>query len=246
MGGSNEKITYHDFTRTVAGLNEWLANICGSDGKFIRCDILPGCERSFLWRYRIRILCGKVVSANDLLQTPRQFNFKQFLKLQSAVYQEMARHTVDSQTGPDPFIELCNDRSDVRRGWMMVKTANAEVTEESESNVLADAATPPAVAAVIRTGSLLNDHCCICWDNECNTVLPCTHRYCNGCIMQWSLTSTDCPQCRGTFAASTETYHLVRKSSDIEVTYGDLIAAMFQSMPSTSTDTFCHSISPHP
>ena len=41
------------------------------------------------------------------------------------MYQEMARHTVESQTGPDPFIELCNDRSDERRGWTMVKTANA-------------------------------------------------------------------------------------------------------------------------
>ncbi|XP_062513494.1 RING finger protein 141-like [Corticium candelabrum] len=151
-----------------------------------------------------------------------------------------------SSTSSSFSIELCNGRSDVRRGWMMVKTANAEVTEESESNVLADAATVPSVAAVIRTGSLLDDHCCICWDNECNTVLPCTHRYCNGCIIKWGLTSTDCPQCRSTFTVSTETYHLVRKSSDIEVTYGDLIAAMFQSMPSTSTDAFRHSISPHP
>ena len=40
------------------------------------------------------------------------------------------------------------------------------------------------------------EFCCICMERKPDSILPCTHSYCESCIKEWQVTNTTCPICR--------------------------------------------------
>ena len=44
--------------------------------------------------------------------------------------------------------------------------------------------------------SIDEDICCICMDSKSNTILACTHSYCENCIREWQVINRQCPVCR--------------------------------------------------
>lgn len=71
-------------------------------------------------------------------------------------------------------------------------------------------------ASVIFERSTLNslddeEECCICMENKAEMILPCTHRFCEGCIQEWNVSSKTCPICRERVNSVEDTWVLTEK-----------------------------------
>lgn len=60
------------------------------------------------------------------------------------------------------------------------------------------------------------EECCICMENKPELILPCTHRFCEGCINVWNVTSKTCPICRERVNSVDDTWVLTEKPDTTE------------------------------
>ncbi|KAL5007323.1 hypothetical protein ScPMuIL_016129 [Solemya velum] len=58
--------------------------------------------------------------------------------------------------------------------------------------------------------------CCICMDNESRIILPCAHRFCEGCIDTWNVSHRTCPLCRAQVSSTDDTWVLTEKPDSSE------------------------------
>lgn len=52
--------------------------------------------------------------------------------------------------------------------------------------------------------SVMDQCCCICYENKRNRVLPCCHSFCDQCIDQWIACKVHCPICRNHIQSVTD------------------------------------------
>lgn len=60
------------------------------------------------------------------------------------------------------------------------------------------------------------EECCICMESKPELILPCTHRFCEGCIKEWNVTSKTCPICRERVNSVEDTWVLTEKPDTTE------------------------------
>lgn len=233
MGGGNRKLSYRDFADNVQRMNEVTTRISDSSGQSLYCHIQPGAERSILWTRRVKILCGMRSAGDRSLENFHVFNFKQYMKLHSDVYHQLASGGAVDQGLTSRSLSVTSNDANVEediKGWVLVNIQN-EITDQLG---------PPSERSITRSAAVnqqSTDLCCICCDRETDTVLPCTHRYCDQCITQWS---TNCPQCRVELRQSTDTWHMLGKPAN--VTTGDLLSSVFQARVSCSNSPLQRSL----
>ena len=72
--------------------------------------------------------------------------------------------------------------------------------ESKEAQLLIVPENAPVISQQIVTKKLtIADDlnlCCICFENNVETLLPCFHSYCYRCIDDWKLRDPTCPMCR--------------------------------------------------
>lgn len=62
----------------------------------------------------------------------------------------------------------------------------------------------------------VDEECCICMENVPKVILPCTHRFCERCVAQWSDAHKTCPVCRADCEKPEDTWLLTDRPDTSE------------------------------
>lgn len=169
-------LTYDEFLARVAELNDVTARLAEGQQKHLLFEVLPGSDSTALWKVAVRVVCTKINKASGAVEASRIMNLYQFIQLYKDITSQAAELTADGAS-EGPSGGGTNSESCQASMWMgRVK----ELTDEEE--------------------------CCICMDGKADLILPCAHIFCQKCIDKWSGQQRNCPVCRLTVTAASDSW----------------------------------------
>ncbi|CAF0745944.1 unnamed protein product [Didymodactylos carnosus] len=167
-------LRYNDFLDLLNEFNTTLKTFTNDEDYFLQFSIVPGTDKTVLWKALIRIKCTRILKVDDSIQNESVLNLHQFLSVHQSLLQQIS--TLQKCLTP-----LTNSTANpVQSLYNTSPTTSISSTKLSVQ--LPDA-----------------NECCICMDRTANLLLPCTHQYCEECFQQWSTQSSSshtCPLCR--------------------------------------------------
>eukprot|EP01094_Clydonella_sp_ATCC50884_P019862 TRINITY_DN3981_c0_g1_i1.p1 TRINITY_DN3981_c0_g1~~TRINITY_DN3981_c0_g1_i1.p1 ORF type:complete len:222 (-),score=55.95 TRINITY_DN3981_c0_g1_i1:257-922(-) len=191
--------TFAELAEHVNDANILARNIPGSDSAVLEFRLFPASEHDvlvpLLWKHVVEIAVRKVplpgMPQHERSGSHRFLNYKQFYRLYHFL----------QQTGAAPSASA---------------TSSSSVLALSSDS--AGGSSEECIAEVIEGSGEVNDkECVVCMDNDADTVLSCTHSFCQQCWNAWREKSNTCPMCRASTDGS-EDWVLMDTSVDVRET----------------------------
>lgn len=169
-----QRISADDFMVDVIQANELASAFADSQGNKLHFSIKDPDSLSegalFHQLPFICVLCARLSKEDDLIQQ-RQLSVPQFYML----FFRLKDNFSSDDFHQTLLLALPPSEKSLPGGKEGKREAGAEAEAEAEAE------------------------CIICMSEPADIILPCIHSYCQHCIEQWSLTSSECPMCRRHF-----------------------------------------------